>query len=286
MRVLIEFEQEEPARLLIAHLQSHAVSAQYSSQSDRHAVVIVDEDDWQQAVARTKTFLQNPSAPEYQEDAWSKGEQSHKHSQFTQGLPAFSLLLNRPFTALIGISCIVVYLFSMMGGFGWVREWMFIIPWPALVYNDQWWRLLTPSLIHFSLLHITFNVLWWFYLGRQIETKFGITLLLVIFIATSIVANLGQLFVSGPQFGGLSGVVYALFGFVWWLGWLRPDWQLSLPKPIIGFMLVWLVIGYADVLWVSMANTAHTLGLVSGCVIAWLLVLSQRHKSNPDKGTS
>jgi len=38
-------------------------------------------------------------------------------------------------------------------------------------------------------------------------------------------------------------------------------------------MLVWLLLGFADVLWVNMANAAHTAGLMSGCVMAWLLTL-------------
>ena len=41
-----------------------------------------------------------------------------------------------------------------------------------------------------------------------------------------------------------------------------------ISKPIIGFLLFWLVLGYVDVLPVNMANTAHLLGLVSGCLLA------------------
>jgi len=33
------------------------------------------------------------------------------------------------------------------------------------------------------------------------------------------------------------------------------------------------VLGYTDVLWVNMANTAHTVGLISGCLIAAVLAL-------------
>ncbi|HCA76013.1 MAG TPA: rhomboid family intramembrane serine protease GlpG, partial [Alteromonas sp.] len=92
-------------------------------------------------------------------------------------------------------------------------------------------------------------------------------------VVTALVSNLAQLMVSGPNFGGLSGVVYGLVGFVWITGWLRPQWGLYLPKAIVGFMLVWLLLGFADVLWVNMANAAHTAGLISGCVMAWLLTL-------------
>jgi GlpG protein len=38
-------------------------------------------------------------------------------------------------------------------------------------------------------------------------------------------------------------------------------------------MLVWLVLGYADILWVNMANAAHTAGLITGCLMAGALAL-------------
>jgi GlpG protein len=101
--------------------------------------------------------------------------------------------------------------------------------------------------------------------------------LLVLFVFSAAASNVAQLVVSGPNFGGLSGVVYALVGCVWWLGWLKPAWGLSLPKPIVGFLLVWLVVGYLDVLPVSMANTAHTVGLICGCLFAWFLVTKTKN---------
>jgi len=60
-------------------------------------------------------------------------------------------------------------------------------------------------------------------------------------------------------------------GFVWWYGYLAPEKGLSLSKPIVGFLLFWLVLGFAELLPVNMANTAHLLGLISGCLYAFLV---------------
>lgn len=152
-------------------------------------------------------------------------------------------------------------------------------PFSVLAQNHEWWRLLGPAFIHFSALHIIFNLLWWGMLGAKIERTLGISMLLIVFLVSATISNAAQALFSDPVqgnlflFGGLSGVVYAVMGFVWWLGWLRPSWGLSLPNSIVGFMLVWLVIGYADILWVSMANAAHTAGLISGCLLAAILSL-------------
>ena len=35
--------------------------------------------------------------------------------------------------------------------------------------NNEWWRLITPMFIHFSLTHLVFNCLWIYVLGSKIE---------------------------------------------------------------------------------------------------------------------
>ena len=51
------------------------------------------------------------------------------------------------------------------------------------------------------------------------------------------------------------------------MAWQRPSHPLYLPPGLIGFLLFWLVLGYTDLLWVNVANTAHTAGLISGLLV-------------------
>ena len=125
--------------------------------------------------------------------------------------------------------------------------------------------------MHGSLMHVVMNLFWWWLLASKFERTFGTSSLILLFVVSSLASNVAQLMYNGPNFLGLSGVVYALFGFTWWISWLRPNWGLFLPKGIIVFMLIWLVLGYADIFWVSFANEAHTFGLISGCLLALLL---------------
>jgi len=39
--------------------------------------------------------------------------------------------------------------------------------------NNEWWRLITPMLIHFSVAHLVFNCLWIYVLGSKIELLDG-----------------------------------------------------------------------------------------------------------------
>lgn len=226
-----------------------------------------------------ETFLREPNHPRYRQAAWQSGEGVNlQRSSSGTTTRILSQARQAPFTAVIFVICTLVYGLSLLGWFAPLYDTLTIQPLGMLAQNHEWWRLLGPVFLHFSALHFVFNLLWWGMLGAQIERVLGISMLLLVFAVSAITSNLAQLLVSGPNFGGMSGVVYALLGFIWWLGWLRPSWGLSLPKSIIGFMLVWLVVGYADVLWVNMANTAHTVGLISGCALAAILALGNARR--------
>ncbi len=134
----------------------------------------------------------------------------------------------------------------------------------------QPWRFLTPVLLHFSLMHLVFNVFWWWYLGGRIERYLGTSWLLALLLFSGVTANVAQYAVSGPNFGGLSGVVYGLLGFCWIYSFGRRT-ALWLPPGLIVFMIGWLLLGYTGVLWVNIANEAHLAGLLSGCLAGFVV---------------
>ncbi|MDF2179265.1 rhomboid family intramembrane serine protease GlpG [Aliiglaciecola sp. CAU 1673] len=265
------FAREADARLLLDYLHQQGIAVRYQLGDDSypHRILLLDSSQQEKARSLVAEFVHNPHADKYQQAAWAHGQAMQGESESAwSGLNLSARGL--PFTLSVLLACILVYVASLLGWFVPLLKLLHFQDLDTLVAHHQWWRLIGPAFVHFSALHIVFNLLWWWVLGGQVERQLGTSHLLLVFLVTAIASNTGQFMVSGPNFGGLSGVVYGLMGFVWWCGWLRPAWGLSLSKPLVGFMLVWLVLGYADILWVSMANTAHTLGLVSGCVLAWL----------------
>ncbi len=271
---LVAFSKEQPARLLTIYLIEQGIQAeyQYSANEYSHTVMLLELSDQIEAKKLAEEFVSNPNNTKYQTAAWQSGETVTLIPETSFSLmTTIADLKQAPFTSSILVICLIIYLLAMVGVSS-PYSWLKIQPLAMLKDTGQWWRILGPALIHFSVLHIAFNLLWWWSLGKQIEKTFGFSSLLMLFVFSAAVSNVAQLLVSGPNFGGLSGVVYALVGCVWWLGWLKPSWGLSLPKPIVGFLLVWLVVGYLDFLPVHMANTAHTMGLICGCLFAWFLV--------------
>lgn len=134
------------------------------------------------------------------------------------------------------------------------------------------WRLITPMFLHFSIFHILFNsvVLWAF--GGRIEMVIGSLRYLLLVISSSIVSNIGQyMWQSDINFGGMSGVNYAFVGYLWMRQILSPHPMLSMPMSIIGFMLVWLLLGVVGIIDQFMvggiANGAHVAGLLAG--VTW-----------------
>lgn len=138
--------------------------------------------------------------------------------------------------------------------------------------NGEYWRLVTPIFLHFGLFHIAFNGLWLWELGRRIEPLTGSLQMTVSVLLMAIASNLGQYLWSGPSlFGGMSGVVYGLLGYIWVRHKIAPRPILAIPKGLLGFMLFWLFLGmsgFIDFFMTgSIANAAHAIGLVTGMLL-------------------
>ena len=67
--------------------------------------------------------------------------------------------------------------------------------------------------------------------------------LIVITLISALLSGYVQQKFSGPWFGGLSGVVYALMGYVWLRGERDPQSGIYLQRGLIIFALIWIVAG-------------------------------------------
>lgn len=138
----------------------------------------------------------------------------------------------------------------------------------GMLSTGQWWRLATPAFMHFSELHLIFNLLWIWVVGQRIELLQGRWVLLLLVLVSAMLSNLAQFMISGPMFGGMSGVVYAVLAYTWL--WDKRGFRpvFGLPPALMGFMLLWLVLGYTGMLQMfgmaAVANTAHLVGLLVG----------------------
>lgn len=150
----------------------------------------------------------------------------------------------------------------------------------ALAYVLQareWWRLVTPIFLHFSLGHLVFNMLWLWVFGRHIERDEGSLYWVGLILLWGILSNLAQLFYAGPAFGGMSGVVYAVMGYLWTEQITGRRRILVMPGWLLVMAIIWALWGVTNTLGLSygvdMANGAHFGGLFVGCATALMSAL-------------
>jgi len=77
------------------------------------------------------------------------------------------------------------------------------------------------------------------------------------------------------MFGGMSGVVYGLLGYIWLRGKFDPGSGLYLHPSTVTMMAIWFVACFTPII-PHVANAAHAAGLVMG--LGWGYLSSQRYR--------
>lgn len=196
-----------------------------------------------------------------------------------QRFPFLATLRERagPVTWMVMAACVLVFIAMNVVGDQTVMLWLAWPFDPSLKF--EFWRYFTHAFMHFSLMHILFNLLWWWYLGGAVEKRLGSGKLIVITVISALLSGYVQQKFSGPWFGGLSGVVYALMGYVWLRGERDPQSGIFLQRGLILFALIWIVAGWFDLFGMSMANGAHMAGLAVGLAMALADTLNVRKRT-------
>lgn len=296
MRLIGHLESETLALRISGLLVAQGIHHQIEEDDGpRWALWVMAEDDLERARTLLAGFRANPDDPAYRLRALPAGEtaatsarradlrSSSEPGPRRRRGPAASRTLGGPpvVAGSIMVLCLLVAFVTRLDGdhplvqqmqisevrFRWGGTWELFLP---EVRRGQVWRLLTPAFLHFSVPHILFN-LWMFWdLGRAVEFRRGTRTLLALVVGLGVASNLGQYLMSGPWFGGMSGVVYGLLGYAWMMGRFRPSAGLGLHPQTVVIMLVWFLICLVGAVGVPVANTAHGVGLLAGMLWGWM----------------
>lgn len=290
---------------LIGHLQSEAQASQFSGflltqgidndvepeAGGRHGIWVHDDDQLTVALAHFGRYQAEPGHSDFRDGAAAGREVRAR--QLAEARAVEARALNRAdllqgsspvLTYAILAGAIVVAVLSRMGAHIepvlplFISEYEVVVeglPWHAgleEVRSGQVWRLLSPVLLHFGVAHLLMNMLAWMQLGSAIERVFGTRLLLAQVVLIGVASNLGQFILHGPNFGGISGVLFGIFGYAWIRGKYDPGCGVRMPEQAVVMMLIWFGICFTGLL--PIANTAHTVGLVMGG--AWGYLAARR----------
>lgn len=269
--------------LKLAELNSASAAqtfADYCASCGWHVSVVVQDanraeiftaaESFHQVQQELELFLQTPEHNKYSQAAWSRNQpSSERQSLGLADIWQRMQLMSGITTQSIALLCVLVFIAQQI----WPGPLYYGLKFfDAAQWQQSWlsWRWLSPALLHFSAAHLVFNLLaWWLFAGR-IEKQLGSRSLLQLAFWSALVSNSAQFLLQDDNFGGLSGVVYAVIGFVWVYGLRFSQQPLRLGNADIGMALVFLALGFADMLWVNTANWAHLFGLFSGMVLAML----------------
>ena len=141
--------------------------------------------------------------------------------------------------------------------------------------QHQWWRLITPAFLHFSIWHLLFNAMAIWELGRRLEFVLSPVWYFILLLVCGIAANGMQYLLSGASsFGGLSGIVFGLFGAIAVLYKRNGSPVLKLPMGLYvlaGVSLVVLPVILEYLFHIHIANGAHLGGLLAGLVLGLVI---------------
>ena len=299
MRHIGSFANEAQARFFTDFLLSRDIRSHLESEADRSwSIWIRDEDQIEEAQAALQRFQANPLAPEFQKapEAAAKAREAEaedlakyrrrvrsrrsifpKMGGYGVGFLTFTMIL----------ACVLIAIYSKVSNHEWLRNLFISDPLnftrrdlPEVLHGEIW-RLFTPIFMHENLtrnpLHLIFNMMWLYQLGSMIEARQSSVFLFIFVAVSAALSNLGQYFQHGPAFYGMSGVVYALAGYVWMRGKYNPASGLFLDRQSVVMLLIWLVVCYTGMVG-PIANTAHLVGLLTG--MAWgglAAIIATRH---------
>ncbi len=289
MRPIGQLETDEQARVFGDYLFVHGIDAQVDGNAESgFSVWIVDEDRVDEAKGLLSRFRSMPDAEEFhhatqvaaerqrevKRTAREERKQLRRPGAFAWRLGAGGL------TMVLLVVSIVVGLLTRLGqDRAWV-EWLLISNrvlmdpsqfWISLteVAEGQVWRVITPIFLHFSLWHLLFNMLWLRDLGGVLEAKLGTWRFAVVVLVVAVGSNLAQYVTGGPNFGGMSGVVYGLFGYLWVRNRVDFNFGVLISPMASGILMIFLALGIFG--WVGpTANAAHFSGLILGAGLGWL----------------
>lgn len=288
MRPAGTIRDQRQARRFADYLLTQDVAARLDPSQGGWTVWVYDEEALPRVRAELDAFLREPGAPRFAvsreaeriraqaREAQALREQQQARARPPEPAAAVQAQAPAPLTWALLVFCVVVALATGLGSpeSPYVadltiatirREGVDTIAWEGLaeLRRGEPWRLLTPIFLHFGATHLLFNGLVLLDLGRRVEAISGTAALAAMVLAFGVIGNVAQYMAAGPAFGGLSGVLYGLFGFVWVMARRAPASGYAIREAEIVTLAIWSGICLLGLVG-PVGNAAHAAGFVAG----------------------
>ncbi|MDQ7723646.1 rhomboid family intramembrane serine protease [Bacillus halotolerans] len=193
-------------------------------------------------------------------------EQRKKEAAFFQnGKPIFTYLF-------IALQLVMFFLLEINGGSTNTETLVaFGAKENGLIAAGEWWRLLTPIVLHIGLAHLAFNTLALWSVGTAVERMYGSGRFLLIYLAAGITGSIASFVFSPYPSAGASGAIFGCLGALLYVAVSnRKMFLKTIGTNIIVIILINLGFGFAVS---NIDNSGHIGGLAGGFLAAAALGL-------------
>lgn len=145
---------------------------------------------------------------------------------------------------------------------------------PVIVFNGEWWRLLSAMFLHGGMTHILMNMVSLYLIGRGMEHYFSRAAYITLYLFSGLLGGTASLYMHPTGVGiGASGAIFGVFGA---LGgyFLAHRAYIAAEEGKAIFKDFAVIIGLNFVLGLSVASidmSAHIAGMFTGFVGGFLI---------------
>lgn len=206
-------------------------------------------------------------------------ECSRQRTKVVRGPDAGATAFSRsPATFVLIAVNVIVYLVEIAGGGGGFEvsnggslmvEFGLFGP---SVAEGEWYRLVTSGFLHVSLIHIGFNMVLLYFLGRLLEPALGTPRFLALYFASLLAGSFGALILDPNALTvGASGAIFGLAGATFVIARGR---GMDAIAAEVGFLIVFNLIFSFTASRISVGG--HVGGLIGGAICALAIVAGER----------
>jgi GlpG protein len=285
------------AQTFIDYLLVRGVKGATEHESDGWSIWIYDEDQVPLARTELERFRQNPNDPQVvtaaTQAAAVRASETQRAQQQKRQVVDIRKRWQRPTSASLPLSMMLAVLcfgISVLGDFGkqsnqiyddlsfasretWETTPLHQLYTVKATFRDiskgEVWRLVTPMFLHFSYTHLLFNTYSLIVFGGMLEYRLGAGRTLLLVLLFSLFSNLPQAVMQGPHFGGFSGVIFGMFGYIWMKSRFDPGAGFYISPMNVVFTLIFFFTCMTGRMG-PIANWAHWGGLVTGIACGYL----------------
>jgi membrane associated rhomboid family serine protease len=146
---------------------------------------------------------------------------------------------------------------------------------PYISQNHEYWRILTSGFLHDGLLHILFNMVFLYFIGKILEPGIGRLNFTIVYFVSLLAGSFGALLFQPDYYTvGASGACFGVLGALIVVARAR---GISIWQSGLGLTLLINIVFSLSVQGISIGG--HLGGLVAGLIMGWLIVeLGERRR--------